>query len=156
VSASAGALFTIASTSAPSASTAATAEAEKSPDPEEAAKSVDLRTTGYFHKIWNQGQLGSCVAHALAGAFTFVHQKQLDSKEDHFEPSRLFLYYNIRAGGNKVGIDDGGSVLEGMYSLSEKGVCAEERWKYQPWGSYKRKDTFKEGSRVAKQPIPLA
>ncbi|EDR10121.1 uncharacterized protein LACBIDRAFT_318126 [Laccaria bicolor S238N-H82] len=155
----AGASFTIASGGAPSTSTSATTEAEKSADHEEAAKTVDLRTTGYFREIWNQGRLGSCAPHAVAGAFTFVHQKQLDSQVDHFEPSRLFIHYNMRAMYDEVDKDNGGTVFEGLLSVSDKGVCPEEDWKYLPWGSHvprTRGYVLEAGSRATVQPSDLA
>src|SRR5438876_11512181 len=43
--------------------------------------------------IYDQGQLGSCTANAIAGAIQFDQMKQgLTS----FIPSRLFIYYNER------------------------------------------------------------
>jgi hypothetical protein len=53
---------------------------------------VDLRAT--CPPVCNQGQLGSCAANALSGAFAFGKKKQ---RQAVFMPSRLFLYYNERA-----------------------------------------------------------
>ena len=142
--------FTIASASAgaPSTSTGATAEAPKR---------VDLRTTGYFCKIWNQGELGSCAPHAVAGAFAFAHQKQLDSQVNHFEPSRLFIHYNMREKFGEAQRDYGGPVYDGISSLTDQGVCAEVDWEYMPWGSHVSGSyVLTEDSRAAKRPSDLA
>src|ERR1700691_1740687 len=43
--------------------------------------------------VYDQGQLGSCTANAIAGAIEF-DQKKLGKPQ--FTPSRLFIYYNER------------------------------------------------------------
>src|SRR5215469_10984354 len=53
---------------------------------------VDLRPQ--CPPVYDQGQLGSCTANAIAGAIEFDQKKQ--SLPD-FIPSRLFIYYNERA-----------------------------------------------------------
>src|SRR5437764_7575413 len=55
-------------------------------------KKVDLRSK--FPKPYDQGELGSCTANAIGGAFEFEQRKQ--GLKD-FMPSRLFIYYNERA-----------------------------------------------------------
>ena len=52
---------------------------------------VDMR--GQCPPIYDQGNLGSCTANAIAGAIEFDLMKQ---KLPDFEPSRLFIYYNER------------------------------------------------------------
>src|SRR6478736_6841901 len=53
---------------------------------------VDLRKQ--MPTVYDQGQLGSCTANAIAAAFEYdqTQQKLVD-----FMPSRLFIYYNERA-----------------------------------------------------------
>ena len=41
--------------------------------------------------VYNQGQIGSCTANAIAAAIEFDRKKQ---KLADFVPSRLFIYYN--------------------------------------------------------------
>src|SRR5947209_1398220 len=54
--------------------------------------SVDLRTA--CPPVYDQGQLGSCTANAIAAALEFDRMKQ--KLDDVFVPSRLFIYYNER------------------------------------------------------------
>ena len=55
-------------------------------------KKVDLRSG--CPPVFNQGQLGSCTANAIAAAHQFDQMKQ--KKPGAFTPSRLFIYYNER------------------------------------------------------------
>ena len=52
--------------------------------------SVDLRPQ--CPPVYDQGQLGSCTANAIAGAIQFDRLKQQLAQV--FVPSRLFIYYN--------------------------------------------------------------
>ena len=52
---------------------------------------VDLRKQ--CPPVYDQGQLGSCTANAIAAAIEFDRLKQ---KISDFMPSRLFIYYNER------------------------------------------------------------
>src|SRR5439155_17087161 len=54
---------------------------------------VDLRAA--CPPIYDQGQLGSCTANAIAAALEFDQLKQ--AQDDVFVPLRLFVYYNERA-----------------------------------------------------------
>jgi C1A family cysteine protease len=54
--------------------------------------SADLRPQ--CPPVYDQGQLGSCTANAIAGAIQFDRLKQQLAR---FTPSRLFIYYNERA-----------------------------------------------------------
>src|ERR1051326_9472375 len=51
--------------------------------------SVDLRPG--CPDVYDQGQLGSCTANSIGGAFQF---EQIKQKVKDFVPSRLFIYYN--------------------------------------------------------------
>jgi C1A family cysteine protease len=65
--------------------------------------STDLRPQ--CPPVYDQGQLGSCTANAIAGAIQFDRLKQRLAQI--FIPSRLFVYYNERAiGGHAVGYHD--------------------------------------------------
>jgi len=88
--------------------------------------SVDLRPH-CPHEVYNQGQLGSCTANAIAGALQFEQMKQgLKS----FTPSRLFIYYNERVIEGTVNADSGAQIRDGIKSVSNIGACPETDWTY--------------------------
>ena len=77
--------------------------------------------------VYNQGNLGSCTANALAAAFQFCRIRE---KRSDFMPSRLFLYYNERVMINTVLSDSGAFIRDGIKSLNDQGICPEEEWTY--------------------------
>lgn len=87
--------------------------------------SVDLRSQ--CPPIYDQGQLGSCTANAIAGALEFDQMKQ---KEQAFMPSRLFIYYNERAKEGTVNADSGAAIRDGIKSVNKQGACHEDLWPY--------------------------
>ena len=87
--------------------------------------SIDLRVN--CPAVYDQGQLGSCSADAIAGAFEFELMKQ---NAPAFVPSRLFIYYNERVIENSVPYDSGANLRDGMNSVSHQGVCTEDTWPY--------------------------
>ncbi len=87
--------------------------------------SVDLRPM--CPPVYDQGQLGSCTANAIAGAVEFEQRKQ---KLVTFTPSRLFLYYNERVMEGTADSDSGAMLRDGMRSLNRQGICTEVLWPY--------------------------
>lgn len=87
--------------------------------------SVDLRSK--MPEVYDQGELGSCTANALAACFEYENKKE--NKND-FVPSRLFIYYNERVIENSVDSDEGASLYDGIKSLQKSGVCPENMWPY--------------------------
>lgn len=89
--------------------------------------SVDLRPQ--MPPVYDQGDLGSCTANALAGAYQFEQMKQ---KEKDFVPSRLFIYYNERSMEGTVNEDSGAMIRDGIKSMDKNhyGVCPETMWTY--------------------------
>jgi C1A family cysteine protease len=87
---------------------------------------VDL--TKFCPPVYDQGQLGSCTANAIGGAFEFELRKQ-DSAKD-FMPSRLFIYYNERVIESSVNTDSGAMLRDGMKTVNKQGVCSESMWPY--------------------------
>jgi hypothetical protein len=86
---------------------------------------VDLR--GHLTPVEDQGQLSSCVANAVAGAYEYLVKRHA---EKDYGVSRLFVYYNARAKEGEV-TEDGGSVIaDAIQSLREDGACSEETWPY--------------------------
>jgi C1A family cysteine protease len=77
--------------------------------------------------VYDQGQIGSCTANAIAGAveFDLLRQQLAD-----FMPSRLFIYYNERAMEGSIGSDAGAMIRDGVKSVAKQGVCPETEWPY--------------------------
>ena len=72
--------------------------------------SVDLRS--HCPPVYDQGQLGSCTANAIAAAMQFDRMKQKQKPE--FIPSRLFIYYNERVMEGTVDSDSGAMIRDGI------------------------------------------
>ncbi len=86
---------------------------------------IDLREQ--CPAVYDQGELGSCTANAIAGAFQFELIKQ---RSPSFVPSRLFIYYNERSIENHIQTDSGAQIRDGMKSIRHQGVCTEKLWPY--------------------------
>jgi C1A family cysteine protease len=86
---------------------------------------VDLRTQ--CPPVYDQGQLGSCTANAIAAAIEFDQMKQ---KMKYFMPSRLFVYYNERAMEGTIDSDSGAQIRDGIKSVNKQGDCPEKLWPY--------------------------
>jgi len=86
---------------------------------------VDLRKQ--CPPVYDQGQLGSCTANAIAGAIEFDQIKQ---KLKVFMPSRLFIYYNERVMEHTVNSDSGAMIRDGIKSVNKIGACSETLWPY--------------------------
>jgi hypothetical protein len=82
--------------------------------------------------IYDQGNLDSAVSNAVASVVKYLSFRQL-GLNGHFEPSRLYLYWNARhfeqtimpSGGANVNEDTGTTVYGALLSLKETG-CAPE------------------------------
>src|SRR5208283_5132068 len=66
---------------------------------------VDLRNQ--CPPVYDQGELGSCTANAIAAAMEFERIKQ---NLPDFLPSRLFIYYNERVIEGTVNSDGGAQI----------------------------------------------
>jgi C1A family cysteine protease len=89
---------------------------------------VDLRPD--CPHIYNQKELGSCTANAIAAALEFDQKKQ--KLMDIFTPSRLFIYYNEREIEETVNEDSGAMIRDGIKSVAKQGACPEEKNKQHP------------------------
>ncbi len=88
--------------------------------------SIDLRPQ--CPAVYDQGQLGSCTANAIAAAMEFDQMKE--QQPQVFLPSRLFIYYNERAIEGTVNTDSGGQIRDGIKSVAAQGDCPESLWPY--------------------------
>ncbi len=88
--------------------------------------SVDLRAQ--CPPVYDQEQLGSCTANAIAAAIEFDQIKQ--GLSPVFVPSRLFIYYNERAIEGSVDSDSGAMIRDGIKSVATQGACPENLWPY--------------------------
>lgn len=87
-------------------------------------KSVDL--TALFPPPYDQGELGSCTANAIAAALEYDQIKQ--KLPVTFTPSRLFIYYNERVMEGSVGEDAGAMIRDGIKSVNAQGAPPETPW----------------------------
>lgn len=78
--------------------------------------------------VYDQKDLGSCTANAIACAHEFDQVKQHLSPV--FTPSRLFIYYNERAMEGTINSDAGAQIRDGIKSIAKLGVCPEAMWAY--------------------------
>jgi C1A family cysteine protease len=109
---------------------------------------MDLRSQ--CPAIYDQGQIGSCTANAIAGAIEFEMIKQV--LPEIFTPSRLFIYYNERVLEGSVPYDRGASLRDGMRTVSTEGVCPESDWPYDAQPASSDGGPFPSGSRAVLQP----
>src|SRR5579871_6673555 len=86
---------------------------------------IDLRVN--CPPVYDQGQLGSCTANAIAAAYEFDQIKQKDAA---FVPSRLFIYYNERALEHTTSYDSGATIRDSARTINLNGVCPETMWPY--------------------------
>jgi C1A family cysteine protease len=81
-------------------------------------QSADLRSS--CPGVYDQGQLGSCTANAIAAAIEFDQLR--DQLVDVFVPSRLFIYYNERDMESTVASDSGAMIRDGVKSVATVGA----------------------------------
>jgi len=89
--------------------------------------SVDLSTQAAMPPVYDQGQLGSCTANAIAGAFEYDLRRQ---NLADFAPSRLAIYYGERVIERRVKSDAGAEIRDGMKVISKQGAGPETLWPY--------------------------
>jgi len=88
---------------------------------------ADLRAQ--FPAPYNQEQLGSCTANAIAGALQFLEGKE--GSPAPVMPSRLFIYYNERDLEGSTGSDSGAQIRDGIKTVARQGFCPESEWPYE-------------------------
>jgi C1A family cysteine protease len=93
---------------------------------EELPASKDLRPE--CPPVYDQGELQSCTANAVAAALEFDQIRQ--GEANPFTPSRLFVYYNTRAREGTTESDPGSGIRDAIKSVVDQGACLEETWPY--------------------------
>lgn len=86
---------------------------------------VDLRMNQYMPPVYDQGQLGSCTANAIGGAYEYELRRQ----SEDFMPSRLWIYYQERVIEGTVDQDAGAEIRDGL-KVASQGVPPETDWPY--------------------------
>lgn len=88
---------------------------------------VDLRTSGFMPSVYDQSNLGSCTANAIAGAYEYEQRRQglVD-----YNPSRLFIYYEERRKINTLQSDSGAFIRDGLQVVNKLGAPHESLWTY--------------------------
>jgi len=88
---------------------------------------VDLRTTGFMPDVYDQGDLGSCTANAIGGAYEYEQKRQ---GLTDYQPCRLFIYYEERRYINALGYDSGANIRDGLKVVNKLGAPHETLWPY--------------------------
>lgn len=92
------------------------------------ADQVDLRASLHMPPVWDQGQLGSCVAHGVGANFQYLFSKTVGGKG--YKPSRLAIYYAARQIENTVNEDAGCEIRDGIKAVATLGAAHESLWPY--------------------------
>jgi len=110
---------------------------------------VDLRKQ--CPGVYDQGQIGSCTANAIAAAIEFDLLKQ---RLADFVPSRLFIYFNERDMERSVAVDGGAQIRDGVKSVNKLGVCPESQWTYDDTPADPLTNLWPAGAKPAQKPTP--
>lgn len=86
---------------------------------------VDLRDKCL--PAFNQGNAGTCTAHAIAGAYAYLHRVR---KARHFRPSPRFVFYNEMAMTGQLGQKCVVRLRDALKAVAEMGVCPESHCRY--------------------------
>lgn len=79
--------------------------------------------------MYDQGQLGSCTANAIAAAVMFLEFKEVGDLSLTY-PSRLFIYYGEREIEGSIPWDDGAEIRDGMKVVAKQGYPQEDSFPY--------------------------
>lgn len=90
---------------------------------------VDLSGRPDMPPVYDQGQLESCTANAIAAAVDYDNHVQT---QQFLTPSRMWIWYQERVIENTVNQDVGAQVRDGAKVVASLGVCPESDWPYVP------------------------
>lgn len=93
-------------------------------------KKVNLESKFGTFGVYDQGNLGSCTANAIAGAIVFTELKEGPLDTTLTYPSRLFIYYGERVIEGSVSSDAGAEIRDGMKVVAKLGYPQEKLWPY--------------------------
>lgn len=83
---------------------------------------------GGMPAVWDQGQLGACVAFGSCAAYVYAAIK---AGYPYRDPAELFVYYAARErAGYPLDQDTGLEIRDGIHSLAKDGVAPKEDWPY--------------------------
>ena len=103
-----------------------------------------------FTAPYDQGQVGSCTANAIAAAVQYA--RKVHDKPGDFVPSRLFIYYYERLMEGQLYTDSGAQIRNGIKAVVQYGVPEEESWPYENIPGDPITRVFPAGSRAITQP----
>lgn len=86
---------------------------------------IDLR--GQMQPAFNQGNAGTCTAHAVAGAYAYLHRVH---NGRHLRPSARFIFYNEMAMTRQLGKTCVVHLRDALKAVAYKGVCPESHCRY--------------------------
>lgn len=107
---------------------------------------VDLRAN--CSPVDDQGSLGSCTGHAIAGALEY-YARRSGKPADY---SRLFIYYQERVVERTVKSDAGAMIRDGVKACVKLGAPLESLWPYDVT-KFKRRPTVRAYADAAKRKI---
>lgn len=90
---------------------------------------IDMRED--LPPAWDQGMIGSCVGHAVAGMVSYLMKRQ-NRNVFTAPPSRYFIYYNARKLQGWEDEDTGCYIRDAFKTLRSEGVCSEKDWEHNP------------------------
>lgn len=79
-------------------------------------------------RVLNQGNLGSCVGHGTASAWSYAHNA---ATGDQYDVSRLMIYYEARKAIGTTSWDSGCQIVDAVNWLQRWGSCKESLWPYE-------------------------
>jgi C1A family cysteine protease len=117
---------------------------------------VDLRTPTppRLPEPYDQGQIGSCTANAIAGAVQYARRKA--SRAPDFLPSRLFIYWNERDVEHTVAVDNGAQIRNGIKVVAKRGAPSEDVWPYDDTAADPVTHLWPTGAKPTVKPAPPA
>jgi C1A family cysteine protease len=101
--------------------------------PERKAAVAYPATFSFAHLLpahYNQGRLGSCVAHACGAALQMTEIEFGAANSDLTKPSFLQMYWWQRFIDGNLTIDSGSYLRTGMKQLAKYGACRSATWPY--------------------------
>lgn len=97
--------------------------------PKTVPKIVNLESKFGAIGVYNQGNLGSCTANAIAGAVVYCELNEVNDSSMTL-PSRLFIYYCEREIEGSIASDAGAEIRDGMKVVAKLGYPQETSWPY--------------------------